>query len=193
MPQASRGKTKAGLDSAEAPEVFSAFIESGSSEDASGIGHRKRCHVLFHTRRLKVGWHQLRPVGLRVPVELDIQTQSREDGRLSGSLPSQRARNVAQAARGPTSNQSPSGSSACSWAWANQDAALALGGWGRGGLSGRKERAVLPGPRGRGTLPRGPEREEVWCTAGLPLCGRRGLGRSARRGCRPRRKSFRRI
>lgn len=130
--------------------------------------------------------HQLRPVGLRVPVELDIQTQSQEDGRLSGSLPG-------ELGMGPglhavlTSSQSLPGSLA---------RALRLGPIrtrpAAGGLPGRNV-AVLRGPRGRRALAPGPAAGGGGARGRAAVLGARGPGRQTRRGCRPRRNSFRRI
>ena len=167
MPQASRGKTKAGLDSAEAREVFSAIYRI--REQRGCFWHRAQKtvpRVISHQAaegRVAPASARGAP-GHRRAGHPDTVSRGRASLRVS---PEPASQEWPRLHAGPTSNQSPSGSSACSWAWANQDAALALG-----GLSGRKEWAVLPGPRGRGTLPRGPEPEEVW----LRLCGRRGWG-----------------
>lgn len=91
MPQVRRGTTQTGLDSWKRPGVFSICV---GNLDASRRGDRRAGRKLaesmrqcvLHAGRLKVGWHQVCPVGSLHPPQLHIQSQSPEDGVLSQGL-----------------------------------------------------------------------------------------------------------
>lgn len=114
MAHVRRGKTKAGPDSRETWEVFSAFIDSGSSEDASSRGNRtsrrnwqsRWCQVLLHTRRLKEGGTGFGRCGLWA---VSPHSPGRKGGSQGLSLGSQETSSVRTAGRGVSGRKGAAG------------------------------------------------------------------------------------